>query len=148
MSLERFLPENLHRRVAYLTKSKNYMEAIERLCESGYVELAHIVLTSVATLGERSAFTPTPLSDKLVKCFTSYGGNIAYVLFTVERESSEDTACVAIDNYTVDTSYFVRPCTVSELDLLVEREGLKKEKGRKKVSVHEPIVTSQKTKGE
>jgi len=115
------VPQILERRITSLTQTDDAFESIVRLCSAGYVELANILLFYIAAAGESNvAFTPYPMSDRLRGCFCYTSQDAMIVVIEVEREKQRDYICVAIDNYRDERSYFVRPCTLSEVKTFVK----------------------------
>jgi len=120
MELEQLVPQILERRIHILTRTKNVWDTLERLCEMGYCELAMVLLSYIASAGEAtSAFTPYPLSDKLLSCKIIREETILYVIVNLEREGQKDEVCIAINNIEDDENYYVRPCTCNEIETLI-----------------------------
>jgi len=119
IGLSMVIPELLYRRIYALTQTENAIEAVSRLCSMGYPELASLIVVYMGTGGDtNAAFHPYPISDRLVSCEVR-GSNPSFrIVFNVEREGTEDAVCISIDVY--EDKFFVRPCTVGEVEVEIQ----------------------------
>jgi len=142
IGLSMVIPELLYRRIYALVQTENALEAIGRLCNMGYPELASLIVLYMGTGGDtNAAFHPYPISDRLVSCEVR-GSNPSFkILFNVEREGAEDSVCISIDVY--EDKFFVRPCTVGEVEVEIKPLRTPEKKGA--VVVMEEVVSVPRT---
>ena len=125
MRLRQLVPLILERRIFVLTQTEDPFEALVRLCNAGYVELATTLLFYIAAGGESNvAFTPYPMTHKLRSCQCFEKEDTMIVTIDVESADGIDTLCIAIDSYKDEKNYFVRPCTVNEIKKFVSSQRL------------------------
>jgi len=129
LGLSMVIPELLYRRIYALTQTENALEAITRLCNMGYPELASLIILYMGTGGDtNAAFHPYPISDHLVACETRQTSVASYkVLFRLEREETDDVSCISIDIH--GDKFFVRPCTVKEVEAEIQPLRTPEKKG-------------------
>lgn len=122
MRLRDIVPPALERRIYALTGKDNPFEALTLLCSQGYAELAMLLLFYIAGAGEGgTAFAPYPMTMRLLGCETMVDERSQRMLVAVElgdTDGNERRVCIAIDDYTDENAYFVRPCTDEELGII------------------------------
>jgi len=118
LRLRDVVPPALERRIVVLTGKDDPFEALNQLCSQGYVELAMLLLFYIAGAGEgNNAFMPYPMKMRLRGCevfVDEQGSRILVAVETEDIDGSGKKTCVAVDDYTDDNAYFVRPCTEDE----------------------------------
>lgn len=123
MSVKSFLPENLYRRVYWVTHTDSVDGSLEALCSSGHVELASILVTAISGWDPRNTFSPNPSGSRLVSCnvYRAGGGDWLVVVFAFTVEDALDYSCIVVESVTKTGYMLLRPCTKTEYDEYIPR---------------------------